>query len=114
MVKLMIFYFVIEFQNRRNEHDHGLLFIKNGPTYGVDSNEIIEQFVDKYVTSNNSLFPSHLKYSQMHKHKQTCRKKNQVVCQFHYPLPPMLWIEILEPLKNFVIWPKKKNVKYYK
>jgi len=41
----MIFYFVIEFHNRGNEHDHGLLLIKNGPTYGVDSNEIIEQFV---------------------------------------------------------------------
>ncbi len=49
---------------------------KNVPTYGVDSNETIEQFVYKYVTSNNSLFPSHLKDSQMHKHGQTCRKKN--------------------------------------
>ncbi len=48
--------------------------------YGVNSNETIEQFVDKYVTSNNSLLPSHLKDSQMHKHRQTCRKKNQVVC----------------------------------
>ncbi len=106
----MIFYFVIKFQNKGNEHDHGLLLIKNGPTYGVDSNEIIEQFVDKYVTSNNSLFPSHLKYSQMHKHRQTCRKKNQVVCQFHYPLPPMLWIETLEPFKKTLLFGKRKKL----
>ncbi len=32
------FYFVIEFQNKGNEHDHSLLWIKNGPTYGVNSN----------------------------------------------------------------------------
>jgi hypothetical protein len=33
---------------------------KNAPIYGVHINEIIEQFVDKYMTSNNSLPPSHL------------------------------------------------------
>jgi hypothetical protein len=69
------FHFITKFQNRGSEHDHGLLWIKNGPMYGVDSNETIEQFVNKYVISNNSLFPLHLKDLQMHKHKQTCRKK---------------------------------------
>jgi hypothetical protein len=68
---------------------------KNVPTYGVDSNETIEQFVYKYVTSNNLLLPSHLKDLQICKHVQTCRKKNQVVCQFHYPLPPMPCTKIL-------------------
>jgi hypothetical protein len=33
---------------------------KNAPIYGVHINEIIEQFFDKYMTSNNSLPPSHL------------------------------------------------------
>jgi len=32
------FYFVTKFQNRRTEHAHDLLWIKNGPTYDVDSN----------------------------------------------------------------------------
>jgi hypothetical protein len=76
--------------------------------YGVNSNETIEQFVDKYVTSNNSLFFSHLKDSQMHKHKQTYRKKNQVICQFHYPLPTMPCTKILEPLKKTLSSCKKK------
>jgi hypothetical protein len=68
------FYFVAKFQNKRSEHDRGLLWIKDAPIYGVDSNETIEQFVDKY-TLNISLFPSHLQNSQMHKHQQTYRKK---------------------------------------
>jgi len=86
------------------------LWIKNGPTYGIDSNEIIEQFVYKYVTFNNSLFFLNLKDSQMHKHGQTCKKKNQVVCQFHYPLPPMPCITILEPLKETLSSYQKKKL----
>jgi hypothetical protein len=47
------FYFVTKFHNRRSEYDHGFLWIKNGPTYGGDSIETIEQFVNKYVTFSN-------------------------------------------------------------
>jgi len=72
--KVNDFYFVAKFQNR-NEHDHGLLWIKDAPIYGIDSNETIQQFVDKYVTLNISLLPSHLQDSQMHKHRQSYRKK---------------------------------------
>jgi hypothetical protein len=43
--------------------------------YGIDNNETIQQFVDKYVTLNISLLPSHLQDSQLHKHQQTYRKK---------------------------------------
>jgi hypothetical protein len=103
------FYYFKKFKNRRSEHDHGLLWVKNGPMYGVDSNKTIEQFVEKYVTSNNLLLPSNLKYSQMHKHTQTCRKKNQVICQFHYPLPPMPCIKILKPLKEILSFGKRKK-----
>jgi hypothetical protein len=67
--KVNDFNFVIEFQNRGSEHDHSLLCIEDGPICGVDSNEMIEQFVDKYVTLNISLLPSHLQDSQMHKHR---------------------------------------------
>jgi hypothetical protein len=67
--KINDFYFVTKFQNRGIEHDHGLLWIKDALIYGVDNNETIEQFVNKYVTLNNSLLPSHLQDSQMHKHK---------------------------------------------
>jgi len=33
------FYFVIEFQNCENEHDHGFLWIKDAPMYGVHTNK---------------------------------------------------------------------------
>jgi hypothetical protein len=67
--KVNYFYFVIEFQNKGSEYDHGLLWIKDASIYGVDNNETIGQFVDKYVTLNNSLVLSHLQDSQMHKHR---------------------------------------------
>ncbi len=34
-------FLVLEFQNSGNEHDHGLLWIKNAPMYGVHTNEEI-------------------------------------------------------------------------
>jgi hypothetical protein len=36
------FYFVTEFQNHGNEHNHGLLWIKDAPMYGVHTNEKIK------------------------------------------------------------------------
>jgi rRNA processing protein Gar1 len=34
--KVIDVYFVIKFQNKGSEHDHGLLWIKNDLIYGVD------------------------------------------------------------------------------
>jgi hypothetical protein len=113
--KVNDFYFVTEFQNRRSEHDHGLLWIKDAPIYGVDSIETIEQFVNKYVTLNISILRSHLQDSQMHKHQQTYRKKHQAIYRFHYPLTPMPYTKILKPLKKIIISSKiKKIVKHCK
>jgi hypothetical protein len=36
------FVFVTEFQNHGNEHDRGLLWVANAPTYYLDFNKIIE------------------------------------------------------------------------
>jgi hypothetical protein len=53
--------FVIEFQNHESEHDHhGLLWIKNAPMYGVQTNEKIEQFVNMYISYDVSLLPNPL------------------------------------------------------
>jgi hypothetical protein len=43
------FFFIIKFQNCGSEHDHGLLWIKNAPMYGVQINEEIEWFVNIYI-----------------------------------------------------------------
>jgi len=36
------FFFITEFQDCGSEHDHGLLWIKNAPIYGMHTNEKIE------------------------------------------------------------------------
>jgi hypothetical protein len=36
-----------------SEHDHGLLWVANVPTYGLVSNQIIEIFVDKHITCDS-------------------------------------------------------------
>jgi len=52
------FFFIIEFQNCGNEHDHGLLWIKNALMYGVHTNEEIEKFVNMYICCDVSLLPN--------------------------------------------------------
>jgi hypothetical protein len=51
------FFFVIKFQNCGSEHDHGLLWIKDAPIYGINTNEKNEIFVNKYISCNVSLLP---------------------------------------------------------
>jgi hypothetical protein len=60
------FFFITEFQNCENEHDHGLLWIKNAPMYGVHTNEEIEKFVDMYISCDVSLLPNPLQNAQQH------------------------------------------------
>jgi hypothetical protein len=43
------FYFITKFQNHRNEHDHGLLSIKDAYMYGMHTNEEIEWFVSSCI-----------------------------------------------------------------
>ncbi len=56
----LFIYFVIEFQNPGNKHDHGFLLIKYAPMYGVYTNEEIEWFVDMYISYDVSLIPNPL------------------------------------------------------
>jgi hypothetical protein len=48
--KILDYFFLTEFQNMGNEHDHTLLWIEGALVYGDDKNSEIEQFVDKYIT----------------------------------------------------------------
>ena len=48
--KILVFYFVTEFQNRGSAHEHGLLWIENAPIYGKNRNLEIKNFLDKYIT----------------------------------------------------------------
>jgi len=77
---LLDFFFVIEFQSRGSQHDHGLLWVTNAPIYGLDSNNAIENFVDKYTSCDNNKLTPNLCEAKTHCHKKTCRKQNQVIC----------------------------------
>ena len=67
-------FFVTEFHNRGNEHDHALLWIEGVPVYGADKNSKIQQFVDKYITCNTDHLEPDLEKFHRHYHTRSCRK----------------------------------------
>ena len=69
------YFYVTELQNRGSEHDNGLLWIKDAPGYGTNTNEEIQNFVDKYVSCKSSSLTNDLTIIQHHHHTKTCRKK---------------------------------------
>jgi hypothetical protein len=77
---LLDFFFVIKFQSCGNQCDHGLSWVANASIYGLDSNNAIENFIDKYILCDNNKLTSNLHEAQTHHHKKTCRKKNQTIC----------------------------------
>merc|ERR1712226_1471785 len=90
----------VEFQQRGSPHIHMIVWIENSPVYKHNSAEAIEEFVDQYLScsSQHSEENDHLIGLQTHKHSRTCKKKEDKVCRFGYPLPPLPKTMILEPL----------------
>ena len=89
----------IEFQSRGSAHCHMLIWIENAPIYGINEDDEVTAFHDKYITCSAEMTP--LTSLQIHKHTRTCRKAGRAaVCRFNYPLPPMPETKILEPLPN--------------
>jgi hypothetical protein len=78
-------FFVTKFQNHESQHDHGLLWVVNAPIYGLDSNNAIENFVEKYISYDNNKLAPNFREAQTHRHKNTCRMKNQAICRFNFP-----------------------------
>jgi hypothetical protein len=82
--------FVIKSQNSGSEHEKGLSWVVNAPNiHGLDSNHIIENFADKYITCDNDELTPNLHEAQRYHHKKTCRNKNPVIHHFNLPWP--LW-----------------------
>jgi hypothetical protein len=76
---LLDFFFVTKFQSHGSQHDHGLLWVANAPIYGLDSNNAIEKFVDKYILCDNNKLAPYFCEAKTHRHKKTCKKKNQAI-----------------------------------
>jgi hypothetical protein len=105
---LLDFFFVIEFQSHGKQHDHGLLWVANALIYGLDSNNEIENFVNKYISYDNNKLAPNLHEAQTHHHKKTCRKKNQAICQLNFPWLPMEKTQILGPFPMESLTPSRR------
>ena len=109
----MIIFFVTEFQSRGSQHDHGLIWIKDAPCYELCPKKDVVDFIDRYISTDQSILPEDLQEIQTHQHKSTCFKRKKK-CRFHFPRPPMLETMILKPfvdkeLENFNLSSIKRN-----
>ena len=106
------YFYVTKFQNWGNEHVHFMLWIKHAPIYGHCLNIVIENFIDKYISSDTALLDANLSKMQTHHHNRTCKKYKMSSCWFNFPLPPMERTTILEPLAttSSTLKEKEKNI----
>jgi hypothetical protein len=64
------YFFITKFQAKEvSLHDHKLFYIKDAPIYGINNNDEIQSFLDKYITCDKSLLFINLCESQLHHHK---------------------------------------------
>ena len=101
------YFYRVEFQQRGSPRIHMPVWIENIPTLENNSDEVIVQFVDQYLTcSADNKEIANLVNLQIHKHSRTCRKKRKPVCRFGFPLPPLP--------KTILIYPFTEDVEKYK
>ena len=106
--KLTDYFYRVEFQQRGSPHIHMIAWVENSPKFNVNTNEEIASYVDKFIQcSLDDQDVQHLTEIQVHKHSRTCRKKEDKICRFGYPLPPLPYTMVLDPLET-------DKEKYYK
>ena len=99
--KIADWFYRVEYQQRGSPHIHMLIWLENAPTFGVDFDGDVVEFIDKIIacekpTEDTDLLA--LVNRQVHRHSHTCRKKSKSVCRFNYPQPPMRSTKILHAL----------------
>ena len=98
--EIVDFFYRVEFQQRGSPHVHMLIWIKDAPEYNVTNQEKVARFIDKHVTCRRDDDISNLVNYQTHRHARTCRKKGKAICRFNFPLPPMPYTIVLDPLQD--------------
>ena len=79
----------IEFQARGSPHAHCVIWVKDAPEFGVDSNSDVCAFIDQYVSCKlpeDGKLKELVLLLQKHKHSTYCKKKK--TCRFSFPKPP--------------------------
>ena len=106
------YFYRVEFQQRGSPHIHLIAWIENSPKFNVDSIDDITGFVDTYLKcSSDNEHMKGLIELQVHKHSRTCRKKEDKICRFGFPLPPLPKTMVLEPLESDVDKYKRMYIK---
>ncbi|XP_062581095.1 uncharacterized protein LOC134242909 [Saccostrea cucullata] len=85
----------VEFQQRGSPHMHCLYWIENAPNIDSDGEEVVCNFIDRYVTcavpseSDDFELRKSVLEVQQHskKHSKSCKKKG-TECRFNFPRPP--------------------------
>ncbi|XP_078692147.1 uncharacterized protein LOC144922342 [Branchiostoma floridae x Branchiostoma belcheri] len=90
----------IEFQARGSPHAHTILWMKDAPKLGVNSDSDVVNFINKHQTcaipGEEEEDLRHLVLSlQKHVHSQTCRRSGS--CRFRFPHPPSCLTMIARP-----------------
>ena len=88
--ELQDFMIRVEFQARGSPHAHTILWIKDAPKIGVNTDEEIAQFIDRYQSCSLPVDDDEMRELvtslQTHVHSRTCRRAQS--CRFRFPHPP--------------------------
>ena len=80
----------VEFQARGSPHAHSMLWIKGAPKLGVNTDQEVCDFIDRYircdVPEDDEVLALLVSKVQKHRHSPTCRRNGS--CRFRYPRPP--------------------------
>jgi hypothetical protein len=92
-----------KFQQRGTPHTHMAVYVKNAQVLGVNSDQKICDFADRYVTTYSARASVENLEAQQHQHsKRYCLRKsavgNPLYCRFGFPKVPMLRTMIIRPL----------------
>ncbi|XP_063436424.1 uncharacterized protein LOC134717858 [Mytilus trossulus] len=101
------YFYRVEFQQRGSPHTHCLFWIEDAPKFNEDEDDIVTEFVDKYITcklpleTEDSELKDIVTTVQQHSknHSKSCRKKG-TVCRFNFPRPPSEKTFISRPPKD--------------
>ena len=102
----------VEFQSRGSPHAHCVLWVKDAPKYGVDSDDDVCAFIDQYVSCAIPAVDCKLKelvlMVQQHRHSSYCKRNKR--CRFNFPHPPSPSTVIASPCGDNELYEKAQTV----
>ena len=108
------YFYRIEYQQRGSPHVHMIVYCKDAPIFGQDSDEDVCEYIDRFITCHKPEEESEISELvkfQTHKHTHTCKSPRKKKCRFGYPKPPLKTTRILHPLSQ-ADFSKEEILKY--